>query len=103
MKWRLIRRENEGLNVGNGVYMFCISLLFLKLLHCSPPIVKFYFYCHASFKKKITDSFFSVLPRPRFLIFIAAIMDRKSWDTFAFLGRFPIHTGPNPPSHHKQC
>ena len=22
---------------------------------------------------------------------------QKSWDTFAFLGRFPIHTGPNPP------
>ena len=22
---------------------------------------------------------------------------RKSWDTFAFLGRFPIHTGPTPP------
>ena len=21
---------------------------------------------------------------------------QKSWDTFAFLGRFPIHTGPNP-------
>ena len=20
----------------------------------------------------------------------------KSWDTFAFLGRFPIHTGPTP-------
>ena len=23
--------------------------------------------------------------------------DQKSWDTFAFLGRFPIHTGPTPP------
>ena len=22
---------------------------------------------------------------------------QKSWDTFAFVGRFPIHTGPNPP------
>ena len=22
---------------------------------------------------------------------------QKSWDTFAFLGRFPIHTGPTPP------
>ena len=22
---------------------------------------------------------------------------QKSWDTFAFLGRFPIHTGPPPP------
>ena len=22
----------------------------------------------------------------------------KSWDTFAFLGCFPIHTGPTPPS-----
>ena len=22
---------------------------------------------------------------------------QKSWDTFAFLGRFPIHTGPAPP------
>ena len=21
---------------------------------------------------------------------------QKSWDTFAFLGRFPIHTGPTP-------
>ena len=26
---------------------------------------------------------------------------QKSWDTFAFLGRFPIHTGPLP-SPHKQ-
>ena len=27
----------------------------------------------------------------------------KSWDTFAFGGRFPIHTGPTPrPSPHKQ-
>ena len=47
------------------MYWFCISLLFLKLWYCSPPIVKFYFYCHASFKK-ITDCFFSVLSRPRF-------------------------------------
>ena len=23
--------------------------------------------------------------------------EQKSWDTFAFLGRFPIHTGPTPP------
>ena len=22
---------------------------------------------------------------------------QKSWDTFAFLRRFPIHTGPTPP------
>ena len=22
---------------------------------------------------------------------------QKSWDTFAFLGHFPIHTGPTPP------
>ena len=22
---------------------------------------------------------------------------QTSWDTFAFLGRFPIHTGPTPP------
>ena len=22
---------------------------------------------------------------------------QKSWDTFALLGRFPIHTGPTPP------
>ena len=22
---------------------------------------------------------------------------QKSWDTFASLGRFPIHTGPTPP------
>ena len=22
---------------------------------------------------------------------------QKSWDTFAFLGRFPVHTGPTPP------
>ena len=28
---------------------------------------------------------------------------QRSWDTFAFLGRFPIHTGPTPPSPHKQC
>ena len=29
---------------------------------------------------------------------------QKSWDTFAFLGRFPIHTGPTPPPPpHKQC
>ena len=28
---------------------------------------------------------------------------QKSWDTFAFLGRFPIHTGPTLPSPHKQC
>ena len=28
---------------------------------------------------------------------------QKSWDTFAFLGRFPIHTSPTPPSPHKQC
>ena len=29
---------------------------------------------------------------------------QKSWDTFAFLGHFPIHTGPTPlPSPHKQC
>ena len=48
-----------------SVHMICISLLFLKLLYYSPPTVKFYFYCHASFKK-ITDSFFSVLSRPRF-------------------------------------
>ena len=27
----------------------------------------------------------------------------KSWDTFAFLGRFPIQTGPIPPSPYKQC
>ena len=73
-----------------SVYVFCISLYFLKLLYCSP----FHFYFHASFKK-ITDSFFSVLPRPR--MFTAATMDRKSWDTFAFLGRFPIHTVPTPP------
>ena len=30
-------------------------------------------------------------------MFTAATMDRKSWDTFAFLGRFPIHTVPTPP------
>ena len=23
--------------------------------------------------------------------------EQKSWNTFAFLGRFPIHTGPTPP------
>ena len=28
---------------------------------------------------------------------------QKPWDTFAFLGRFPIHTGPTLPSPHKQC
>ena len=29
---------------------------------------------------------------------------QKSWDTFAFLGHFPIHKGPTPlPSPHKQC
>ena len=29
---------------------------------------------------------------------------QKSWDTFAFLGCFPIHTSPIPlPSPHKQC
>ena len=29
---------------------------------------------------------------------------QKSWDTFAFLRHFPIHTGPTPlPSPHKQC
>ena len=28
---------------------------------------------------------------------------QKSWDTFAFLGRFPIHTGPTLPSPNKQC
>ena len=29
---------------------------------------------------------------------------QKSWDTFAFLGHSPIHTGPTPlPSPHKQC
>ena len=48
-----------------SVHVICISLLFFKLLYYSPPTVKFYFYCHASFKK-ITDSFFSVLSRPRF-------------------------------------
>ena len=26
----------------------------------------------------------------------------NSWDTSAFLGRFPIHTGPTLPSPHKQ-
>ena len=25
------------------------------------------------------------------------LYEQKSWDTFAFLGRFPIHTGPTPP------
>ena len=48
-----------------SVHVICISLLFFKLWYYSPPTVKFYFYCHASFKK-ITDSFFSVLSRPRF-------------------------------------
>ena len=28
---------------------------------------------------------------------------QKSWDTFAFLGSFPIHTGQPLPSPHKQC
>ena len=28
---------------------------------------------------------------------------QKSWDTFAFLARFPIHTGPTSPLTHKQC
>ena len=28
---------------------------------------------------------------------------QKSWNTFAFLGRFPIHTGPTLPSPHIQC
>ena len=28
---------------------------------------------------------------------------QKSRDTFAFLGRFQIHTGPTLPSPHKQC
>ena len=29
---------------------------------------------------------------------------QKSWDIFAFLGRFPMHTGSTPlPSPHKQC
>ena len=30
---------------------------------------------------------------------------QKSWDTSAFLARFPIHTGPSPSLHppHKQC
>ena len=28
---------------------------------------------------------------------------QKPWDTFAFLGGFPIHTGPTLPSPHKQC
>ena len=31
------------------------------------------------------------------LLFSSTIMDKKSWDTFAFLGRFPIHSGPTPP------
>ena len=48
-----------------SVHVICISLLFFKLLYYSPPTVKFYFYCPAFFKK-ITDSFFSVLSRPRF-------------------------------------
>ena len=28
---------------------------------------------------------------------------QNSWDTFAFLGPFPIHTGPTLPSPHKRC
>ena len=28
---------------------------------------------------------------------------QKSWNTFAFLARFPIHTGPTSPLTHKQC
>ena len=28
---------------------------------------------------------------------------QKSWDTFEFMGRFSIHTGPTLPSRHKQC
>ena len=32
----------------------------------------------------------------------ATIMEKSLWDTFAFLGHFPMHTGPLP-SPHKQC
>ena len=33
--------------------------------------------------------------------FATTIMDKRL-ETLAFLGRFPIHTGPTPPSPHKQ-
>ena len=32
-----------------------------------------------------------------FLVIFAYNHGRKSWDTLAFLGRFPVHTGPTPP------
>ena len=32
-----------------------------------------------------------------FLVIFAYNHGRKSWDSLAFLGRFPVHTGPTPP------
>ena len=40
------------------------------------------------------------LPKQNWLVLWATYTynhGQKSWDTFAFLGRFPIHTGPTPP------
>ena len=34
--------------------------------------------------------------------FIAAIMDRRSWDSLAFLGLFTIQTGPTPTNNRQQ-
>ena len=54
-------------------------------------------------------TFKNFLRGPLVASLIEAILTRiynhgqTSWDTFAFLGHFPIHAGPTSPVTHKQC
>ena len=73
--------------------MICISLLLFKLLYYGPPTVKFYFHCPAFFKK-ITDSFFSVLSRPRF--FHSCNHGQKVLGQFSVSGAFYNSNRSNP-------
>ena len=91
-----------------GVKLY--GIFFSFLLFFSPNFFNFNFFlslhCMEMVENRFKEMvFFHCRPwSPQELITASAICfefwtynhGQKSWDTFAFLGRFPIHTGPTP-------
>ena len=77
----------------------------LLFLEYSSLLGKTVFFCSLFYVLWHPKPFFTPLSAPyRIVTFlfearlaVSYYLGQKSWDTIAFLGRFPIHTGPTPP------
>ena len=81
---------------------WCISFVsgeFLKHIQKTPKSWKGLF--NYDFSSESRKNTFTGLKNPQNCLFPSHPFFRQSWakvwDTFAFLGRFPIYTGPTPP------